>query len=260
MKTVSFINLKGGVGKTISAINFAYDLAALHGMRVLLIDNDKQANTTHFFDLHSYDAPGIAEIMTLDTLDAAQAIKQTRYSGLDLLPSNMNLAAANMAVYEDSQRPQLSRLRNALEGVQSNYDYCVIDNAPDVNMSIWNALAASDAFLIPVKIDNSAFCGIRDLLEQVDEMQETDPGLKRLHFRGCFVTMARRSIVNRQGREYLRDTCGYPLFETEIRDTVKVAETTYFKTPLQAYDKNSTAAQDYAALVAEYLAGDCDRN
>jgi len=251
MKTISIINLKGGVGKTISAINIAHVLAKVHGERVLLIDNDKQGNVSKFFGLHGDDVDGMAELMTQRGIDPQGLIKSTAYSGLDVITANMHLLNANKEVLLDMSRPQQTRLSKALQIVAGDYGYCVIDNAPDINMSVINALVASHNVLVPIKVDKFAFDGLRQLAEQIEDMREFNPALS---LRGCFVTMKTLYSVNTQGVEWLEST-DYPLFKTSIRKTTKVDETTFAGVPLLEYAKNSTAAQDYVKLVAEYLAG-----
>lgn len=249
MKTISIINLKGGVAKTISSINIAYTLVSQHSKRVLLIDNDKQGNTSKFFGVHGYQEKGIAELLTERGLDVRSVIKKTNYEGLDIISANMNLLRANKEILLDVSRPQQTRLNRALEPLQGEYDYCVIDNAPDVNMSVINALVASDDVLVPIKVDKFAFDGLEQLVEQIDDVNEFN---NKLVFRGCFITMFQRTSVNVQGSEYLASATPYPMFETMIRKTVRVDETTFAGRPLLDYRK-STAGQDYAELVNEYL-------
>lgn len=250
MRTVSIINLKGGVGKTVSAINIAFVLSSMHGQRVLLIDNDKQGNSTKFFGLHDDDAPSMSEILTVRGIDAVDVIKHTRYSGLDLLSANMSLLRANKEALIDTTRPQQTRLKRALKSVTGNYDYCIIDNAPDINISVINALMVTDDVLVPVKIDKFAFDGLDILAEQVDEVKEAN---EQLNFAGCFITCFQRNNVNVQGLELLRSQGKYPVFQTVIRNTTKVGETTFSGQPLQEYSKSCTAARDYVDLVTEYL-------
>ena len=256
MQTISIINLKGGVGKTISAINIAYTLVALHGARVLLIDNDKQGNVSKFFNIHGDEVPGMAEIMTQRGVNLENIIKPTRYSlpgktGLEVIPANMNLLSANREVLLDMNHPQHSRLKTALESVTGQYNYCVIDNAPDINWSVINALVVSHDVLVPIKVDKFAFDGLKQLVEQIEDIKGYNPVLR---LAGCFITMETRHNVNTQGIKWLEDETEYPLFKTGIRKTVKVDETTFCGQPLLEYAKNSTAAKDYIKLVEEYLA------
>jgi len=260
MRVINIINLKGGVAKTISAINIAFILAEQQGKRVLLIDNDKQGNTSKFFGLHSYDDLSIADVLTNKDLNTLwSALKDTGYGaaggGLHLLPSNMNLLRADKEILLDVARPQQTRLRKALQALDNagcNFDYAVIDNAPDLNMSVINALVAADDVLIPIKVDKFAFDGLDQLREQIEETREFN---ERLRIAGCFITMYARNNVNAQGSDYLSGNIGLPVFSTVIRKTVKVDETTFAGVPLPIYAPKCTATKDYEALVSEYLYG-----
>lgn len=254
MKTISVINLKGGVAKTISAVNIAHILAVIHNKRVLLVDNDKQGNATKMFGLHSYEWNSIAEVMTERHPNLNEVIAATAYPNLDMIPANMNLLRANLQVLLDSSRPQQTRLRAALETVADEYDYCIIDNAPDINISTINALVASDDVIIPVKIDKFAFDGLEELKEQIDNTREDlNPNI---NLKGCFVTCYQRNEVNRQGEEWLQNQKDFPLFRTHIRKTEKIDESTFAAAPIIEYSRRCGAAKDYIELVAEYLEGE----
>lgn len=251
MKTISIINLKGGVAKTISAANIAHILSVVHGKRVLLVDNDKQGNISKMFGLHSYNDPSIAEILTEREADLEEIITPTQYGTLDIIPANMTLLKANLEVLLDTGRPQQTRLRAAFKRIAGEYEYCVIDCAPDINISTINALVASDDILIPIKIDKFAFDGLTELKEQIDNTREDfNPGLT---LRGCFVTSYQNNEVNRQGEAWLREQKEYPLFATHIRRTEKVDESTFASTPIIEYSRRCGAARDYLSLVNEYL-------
>lgn len=249
IKTISIINLKGGVAKTVSAINIAYTLVAIHGKRVLLIDNDKQGNTSKFFGLYDPEWEGLAELLTDKKMDVDNVIRKTAYEGLDVITANMNLLRANKEILMDVSRPQQTRLRKKIESVKDRYDYVIIDNAPDINMTVVNALVASDDVLVPIKVDQFSFDGLEQIIDQIDDVSEFNSDIR---FVGCFVTMFQRSSVNQQGAELLEQH-GYPIFSTRIRKTVKVDEMTFTGKPLLEYAKRSTACVDYVALVNEYL-------
>lgn len=251
MKTISIINLKGGVAKTISAANMAHILAVIHNKRVLLVDNDKQGNSSKMFGLHSYNNPSIAEVMTVRGVDIQEIIASTQYKNLDLIPANMTLLKANLEVMLDTTRPQQTRFRTAFRSIAGEYDYCIIDNAPDINISTINALVASDDVLIPIKIDKFAFDGLAELKEQIDNTREDlNP---ELCLKGCFVTSYQNNEVNKQGKEWLINQKEYPVFNTHIRRTEKVDESTFATTPILEYSKRCGAAKDYLAFVEEYL-------
>ena len=152
MKTISIINLKGGVAKTLTADSMAHVLATLHNKRVLLVDNDKQGNTSKAFGVHSYDDKSISDVLTDRRLDPREVIKKTRFEKIDVMPANMTLIRANMEVLMDSTRPRQTRLRSTLNAIaeENFYDFCIIDNAPDINISTINALVASDDVIIPI--------------------------------------------------------------------------------------------------------------
>lgn len=250
MRIISVINMKGGCGKTVSSINIAHILTAEHGAKVLMIDMDKQGNTSKFFDIYGYEAESVADVLTVKGYNTADAVQSTRFENLDVIPANMRLLLANREVLLDATRPQQTRLKRAMETLGGRYDYCVIDCAPDINMGTINALVASDDVLVPVSIDKFAFDGLGELIDQIENLQDFNSKLK---ITGCFVTMLRRDKVNAGGLAWLRENCPMPMFDTAIRATVRVGETTYTGEPLMIHAPNSTATQDYRALVRELL-------
>ena len=250
MTTMSIINFKGGVGKTVSAINIAHVLATVRGKRVLLVDCDKQGNVSKFFGLYGERDVTLAHVLTARKPDASEAVCHTGYKELHVIPSDMRLLGANREMLLDVTRPQQNRLAKALRHVEDLYDYCVIDCAPDINMSVINALVASRDVLVPVKIDKFTFDGLAQLSEQIEDLKEFNPGLR---LAGCFITMETRNNVNAEGAKWLEDETDYPLFRTGIRKTVKVDETTFTGKPILEYAKDCTAAKDYVKLVEEYL-------
>lgn len=251
MKTISIINLKGGVAKTLTADNMAHVLAVFHNRRVLLVDNDKQGNTSKAFGVHSYDEKSLSDILTARRIDPHEVIKKTRFQNIDVLPANMTLIRANLEVMMDSTRPQQTRLRAALGAVTGEYDYCIIDNAPDINISTINALVASDDVIIPIKIDKYAFDGLAELKEQIEDTR--DDLNSRLRLAGCLITCFQRTDADRQGEEWLKAQPEYPVFDTHIRYSEKVTESTFSESPIAEYSRRSGAAMDYIAFVREYL-------
>lgn len=251
MKVISMINLKGGVAKTISSVNMAHILATVYKKRVLLIDNDKQGNASKMFGMHSYEHKGTEALMLERGLDMDQVIRKTIYEKLDIISTNMNLLKANLEVLLDQSRPQQTRFRKALNQVKDKYDYCIIDNAPDINISTINALVASDDVLIPVKIDDFAFDGVKEIKEQVENIKEDFN--EHLNLRGCFITQYVKNEVNLQGKQYLEEQKEYHIFTTYIRRTEKVDESTFAKIPIVEYSPRCGAAKDYKTLVKEYL-------
>ena len=221
MQTISIISLKGGVAKTTTAVNMAYTLAAVHKKKVRVIDNDKQGNASKTFKRYNTEA-------------------------------NMDLLEANLRTVVDTGRQQQTRFKKALASVEG-YDFCIIDNAPDINMSIINALVTSNDIIVPVFMDLYSFDGLNILLEQVDQIKEDFN--EDLQLAGCLVTQYQNNDVNNQGIQFL-EALGAKVFKQKIRRTEKkVNESTIAKIPLVEYSVRCGAAQDYKKFVLEYLGG-----
>jgi chromosome partitioning protein len=135
--------------------------------------------------------------------------------------------------------------------VQDQYDFIIIDNAPDINISTINALVASDYVMVPIKIDKYSMDGMEELADQIKETKEDlNPELK---FLGWFTTQFVNNPVNVQGEEILRKQHDFPYFDTHIRRTEKVDESTFSSLPINVYSKRCGAAKDYLDLVEEFL-------
>lgn len=249
MRTIAVINLKGGVAKTTSSINIAYILSQ-KGYRVLLVDNDKQGDCSRGMNRRTQEGPGIDRIMVERKPDMTSLIQKTDYENLDIITANLNLLTANMEVTMDRVRPQQTRMKSALQKVQEEYDFCVIDNAPDINVSVINALTAADDVLIPVEVDDNTTEGMNELIDQIEEIKsELNPDLKNVR---CFISKYNKyNEAHSQGAEVIREW--YPTMKTMIRNSLAVAKSTYARTPVALYSKRSAAAEDYQTLVDEYL-------
>lgn len=251
MRVLSVINLKGGVAKTISSVAIAH-LLADRGLNVLLVDNDKQGDASRGFRRRDEDGAGINEIMTARRPDMKKLIQHTDFPRLDIITANMKLLKANLEVLLDQTRPQQVRLKKALDTVAGQYDFCIIDNAPDINISTINALVASNDVIVPLEVDDNTTEGLAELAEQIESTREDlNPSLT---FRGCFFTkFDKRNEAHAQGAAQLEASGKYPVFKTRIRTSRKVSESTFARLPITVYSKRSNAAIDYAQLVEEYL-------
>lgn len=274
MQTISIISLKGGVAKTTTAVNMAYTLAAVHNKKVLIIDNDKQGNTSKAFKRYdTEDTNTIARVMLQRNVDVSEVIKSTDYEGIDIITANMDLLEANLRTIVDTGRQQQTRFKKALENAKvidrgwakfdylpltEAYDYCIIDNAPDINMSIINALVMSNDVIVPIFMDQYSFDGLDILLDQIAQVQEDFN--ENLKFAGCLITQYQNNDVNNQGIEWLKAR-DIPIFKQQIRRTEKkVSESTFAKMPLVEYSVRCGAAQDYKKFVLEYLEGRNESN
>ena len=265
MRAISIINLKGGVAKTTTTVNMAYLLAEA-GYKVLIVDNDKQGNASKAFGLYDpEDHENIAQVMLDPAKPLIDLAASTAYENLDIVPANMDLLEANLRVVADVSRPQQTRIKKAIShdskeaqftggkvtSAKKEYDFIIFDNAPDINMSIINALVVSDDVIVPLEIDQYSIDGLDILLEQIAAIKEDFNPV--INFAGCLITKYRnREDVQAQGAAVLEEK--YKTFNTRIRRTEgKPKESTFAKIPLVEYSKRCGASQDYKKFVAEYL-------
>ena len=248
MINIAVINLKGGVGKSVTTCNLAAQLAA-EQYSVLVVDVDKQGNTSKFFKRCDYEQPSLAEVL-LGSAWASDAIIETSLPCVDLLPADMRMLKANRNILMDVTEPQQYRLRDALRKVAANYCYCLMDCPPDLDMGSINALCAADWVIIPVDCDEWACDGMAEILDQIARVQMYyNPHLKIL---GVLLTKYRNTKYADGVITHLAQM-GVPLLHTAIRYTVRVSEAKSAHLPLRAYKQNCTAALDYADLAREII-------
>lgn len=248
MINIAVINLKGGVGKSVTTCNLAAQLSA-EQYSVLVVDVDKQGNTSKFFKRCDYEQPSLAEVL-LGSAWASDAIVDTSLPCVDLLPADMRMLKANRNILMDVTEPQQYRLRDALRKVAANYCYCLMDCPPDLDMGSINALCAADWVIIPVDCDEWACDGMAEILDQIARVQMYyNPHLKIL---GVLLTKYRNTKYADGVITHLAKM-GVPLLHTAIRYTVRVSEAKSAHLPLRAYKQNCTAALDYADLTREII-------
>lgn len=244
MLIISFINIKGGVAKTISAVNVAAELGR-NGKSVLVIDLDPQANATKNLNCYEANRPSTYEMLKGEE----PSIIYTGFEGVYLMPSNIKLILSESEILADTKRSRELRLRKYLRSMEYSYDYVIIDCPPSLGVLSTNALAASDYVLVPVKIDMFALDGFEYLLSSIEEIREEfNPSLNLL---GIFITMDRATNINREIKEELRKSLGDKLFTTSIRENVDVIKSTFNLMPVVYFNRKANAARDYKALVKE---------
>lgn len=252
MKTISVVNLKGGVGKTTTVVNMAALLAREWNKHVLVVDCDPQANATQFFE----NEPGVgaAEII-LGEYDLADGlIFATPVKNVDLIRASMALAEADIAALRGGDA-SAERLRETLEDIgrmDFGYDYIILDCPPCFSAASCAAIMASEDIIIPVKPDGFALSGTRELAQQIANLQELNPGIVSVK---ALVTMWHNSEAVLAGEAALRGFAGLDVFQTTIRRTDKVDESTYARQTLDTWSPYSSAGRDYRAFVYEYLTG-----
>ena len=251
MKVVSLLNLKGGVAKTFTTVNMAYELHR-RGYKVLLLDNDKQGNLSKAYG--RYDAENIAPITRLlsgEWTAAAELIQQTDYEGIDIISANLSLMGATWQLTTAETGNQIERYKRLaqLDAVSTYYDYCIIDNPPDIGLNVVNALTITDEVIVPVKIDEWALEGLDVLADQIEDAKQFNPALRLL---GVLVTAYQNTDGEAAGREWLEtEKNGYSLLGI-IRYSGKVAESTFLFKPIYEYSPCCAAAQDYKKFVTRY--------
>lgn len=265
MKTISLLNLKGGVAKTFSAVNMAYELWR-RDCRVLLWDNDKQGNLSKAFG--KYDAgqtAPVTRILSGDWQRPEKLVQPTDYEGMDILTSNLSLFGASWKLMAGEQGDVTGKYRRFLTAeaeergktISDKYDYCIIDNPPDIGINVVNALTVTDEVIVPVKIDENALEGLDTVAEQLEDVRVLNPSLL---LKGVLVTIYQNTDGEAAGLEWLRrewDNIGsknyrrYPVLGI-IRYSGKVAENSFVKKPIYEYSPCCAAAQDYKKFVSRY--------
>lgn len=246
MRAVSIINLKGGVGKTTTAVSMAELLAERYDKKVLLWDNDKQGNTSRLFGMYDKNSEhGTHNVLVTGSLEGN--IKKGEK--FDIVPSNYSVEEAEAWLMKQTIE-QHNRYRKALEPLQEDYDYCIIDNAPDVGLPAINAIIASDEVIIPVNLDNYSIDGLAELVGNIERLKVLNPEMK---LAGVLITDYERGEMAEAAEEWLREKSGCPVFTRCIRHSKKAKEATFYHKTVNAYSCRSGAAQDYKAFVDEYI-------
>lgn len=256
MKTIAICNLKGGVAKTTTTVNVAAILAKEHHKRVLVIDADSQANTTHFF--HVTAEATLADLLRIPPVErthfsvqvqAALMIQQTAIPFLQVLPADNTLMDLDLSKVE-SDAVFTGCIKMLTQNLASSYDYCLIDCPPAFNAASTAALIAADEVLIPVKLDAFALEGMANLMQQIYNMRTIN---RKLVVRGLLPVMWYRNDTIIEAEQTLRKST-LPVFH-HIRSTPKVDLMTWAQEPLIISSPRSGACRDYRRLVGDLLEG-----
>ena len=249
-QVISMCNQKGGVGKTTTTINLGAALAEL-GYEVLLVDFDPQGSLSVGLGVNPHTLEvSIYNLLLSREYEPAEVVRPSSVAGLDILPSNIDLSAAEVQLVSEVAREQtLKRVTDKLRG---SYDFILIDCAPSLGLLTVNALTASDWVLMPLECEFFALRGIALLTDTIEKVSDRlNPDLKVLGILGTMFDS--RTIHAREVVERVVQAFGEDVFHTVIRRTVKFPETTVAGEPITTYASRTSGANAYRQLAVEVL-------
>ena len=248
-KIIAVTNQKGGVGKTTTAVNTAAGIAKL-GFRVLLIDTDPQGNATSGVGVDKRSVKYSSYSIMVDEVKAEDAVVHTEFENLDVIPSSIELAAAELELADFDHRE--SRLKNALAPIKSGYDYILIDCPPSLGLITTNALCASDTILVPIQPEYYALEGLSQLIATVRLVKRKyNPYLE---IEGVLLTMYDgRLNLTQQVVQEVKKFFPKKVFSSVIPRGVRLSEAPSFGMPIMYFDKSCKGTAAYMALSEEII-------
>ncbi len=248
-KIISIVNQKGGVGKTTTAVNLAAGVG-ISGKKVLLVDADPQGNCTSGYGINKKEVKLTSYELLIGKGTAEQAAIKSEYKNVDIVPSSIDLAAAEVDLIEIDRRQ--AQLKMALASVREKYDYIFIDCPPSLGLITINALNASDTVLVPIQCEYFALEGLSQLMATVRQVKRLyNPTLE---IEGIVLTMYDgRLNLTQQVVGEIKKYFANKLYKSVIPRAVRLSEAPSYGMPIQYYDKRSKGSDAYNDLAKEFL-------
>ena len=248
-RIIAVANQKGGVGKATTAINLSSCLASL-GKKVLAIDMDPQGNMTSGLGIDKNEVEYTVYELILGQVGIEKVICKDALENLDVLPTNINLSAAEIELIGVEEKEFI--IRKEVDKVKKNYDFIVIDCPPSLSMLTINAMTTADSVLVPIQCEYYALEGLSQLIHTIDLVKERlNPELK---IEGVVFTMYdARTNLSLQVVENVKDNLQQTIYKTIIPRNIRLAEAPSHGLPINLYDPKSSGAESYMLLAEEVI-------
>ena len=248
-KIIAIANQKGGVGKTTTSINLSAALAE-EGKRILVVDIDPQGNCTSGFGIDKNNQENTVYELLLDDCSINECMIRDVMERIDLIASNVNLAAAEIELIGISRKEYI--LRDALDYIKDDYDFIIMDCPPSLNVLTVNAMAAADSVIVPIQCEYYALEGLSQLIHTINLVKTRLN--RKLDIEGIVFTMFdARTNLSAQVVENVKQHVEQHIYETVIPRNIRLAEAPSYGEPITVYDKKSSGAAAYRALAKEVI-------
>ena len=248
-RTIVVANQKGGVGKTTTAINLSASLAEME-KKILVVDMDPQGNTTSGLGIEKDSEENTVYELLLGEAEIEDCIKKDVFNHLSVIPSNVNLAGAEIELIGVEDKENL--LKNSLDKIKDQYDFILIDCPPSLNMLTINSMCAGDTVLVPIQCEYYALEGLSQLIHTIDLVKDRlNPNLE---IEGVVFTMYdARTNLSLQVVENVKNNLNQNIYKSIIPRNVRLAEAPSYGLPITEYDKKSAGAEAYRLLAEEVI-------